>query len=312
MHPLKMRRLGVALASTLLLAASSAAQAGLFRAYLSKNGSDSANCTLLQPCRLLPAALAAVDEGGEIWMLDSANYNTAPVDVAKSVTILTVPGALGSLIGNAGNAITVSTPQVELTLRNVAIVHLAGAGHGVAVTGNAARVTVENSEIYGFLAGGGDGIRVEAEATLTVAGSTFRNNVNGILLRQGVASVSRTYLLNNDEEGLVVEPSGTGFATAYVSDSVASGNLYGISAFGDSETNIGRLFITRTVSSNNLSSGFDVWGGFGEITLGDCAAIGNEDGIVDWGGTIFSLGNNVAVGNSTDDVYLPMTPLAPR
>jgi hypothetical protein len=29
------------------------------------------------PCRLLPAALAAVASGGEVWMLDSANYNTA-------------------------------------------------------------------------------------------------------------------------------------------------------------------------------------------------------------------------------------------
>ncbi len=73
---------------------------GLFRAYLSQNGSDTNPCTLPAPCRLLPAALAAVKDGGEIWMLDSANFNVGVVDIAKSVTILAVPGALGSVVAN--------------------------------------------------------------------------------------------------------------------------------------------------------------------------------------------------------------------
>ena len=46
--------------------------AAVFRSYLSLNGADTNACTLPSPCRLLPAALAAVDPGGEIWMLDSA------------------------------------------------------------------------------------------------------------------------------------------------------------------------------------------------------------------------------------------------
>jgi hypothetical protein len=74
---------------TLLLSAT--AQAQLFRAYLAPDGLDANPCTLAAPCRLLPAALAAVTDGGEIWMLDSANYNAGPVNVAKSVSILAVP-----------------------------------------------------------------------------------------------------------------------------------------------------------------------------------------------------------------------------
>ena len=65
-----------ALALVFALVLSSAAHAQLFRAYLASDGSDTHPCTLAQPCRLLPAALAAVASGGEIWMLDSANYNT--------------------------------------------------------------------------------------------------------------------------------------------------------------------------------------------------------------------------------------------
>ena len=59
-----------------------------FRAYLSSSGSDSNPCTVQQPCRLLPAALAAVADGGEIWILDSANFNAGTVAVAKSVSIV--------------------------------------------------------------------------------------------------------------------------------------------------------------------------------------------------------------------------------
>src|SRR5690606_11129227 len=69
-----------ALAALLCLPLSSHA---IFRAYLASTGSDANPCTLQQPCRLLPRALSVVDEGGEIWMMDSANYNTTTVEIGK-------------------------------------------------------------------------------------------------------------------------------------------------------------------------------------------------------------------------------------
>src|SRR4051794_14557867 len=99
MNSANFRRAAWAAATGLLLASSGSAHA-IFRAYLSVNGNDMNACTLPAPCRLLPAALAAVDAGGEIWMLDSANFNTSLVSVTKSVTILAIPGQLGSLVGN--------------------------------------------------------------------------------------------------------------------------------------------------------------------------------------------------------------------
>lgn len=65
--------------------------AALFRTYVSINGNDANPCTLPAPCRLLPPALAAVDDGGEVWILDSGNFNTSNVNVNKSVSILAVP-----------------------------------------------------------------------------------------------------------------------------------------------------------------------------------------------------------------------------
>src|SRR6476659_4072782 len=78
------------------------AHAQVFRAYVASDGNDANPCTLQQPCRLLPAALTVVADGGEIWMLDSANYNTGQVNVTKSVTILAIPGAVGSVVATSG------------------------------------------------------------------------------------------------------------------------------------------------------------------------------------------------------------------
>jgi hypothetical protein len=109
-----------ALAALAALALCAPAQAQLFRAYLASDGSDANPCTLSQPCRLMPAALAAVADGGQIWMLDSANYNTSPVVIAKSVSILAVPGAVGSLVAFPFAAVQIST-GVSVSLRNLVI-----------------------------------------------------------------------------------------------------------------------------------------------------------------------------------------------
>jgi hypothetical protein len=61
--------------------------------------------------------MAPAADGGEIWMLDSANYNTGPVAITKSVTILAVPGALGSVLATGGNAIDIATAGVKVALR---------------------------------------------------------------------------------------------------------------------------------------------------------------------------------------------------
>jgi hypothetical protein len=70
---------------------SATAHAQLFRAYLAPSGVDSNPCTLAAPCRLLPAALAAVAAEARSGCSTRPTTNTAPVAIAKSVTILAVP-----------------------------------------------------------------------------------------------------------------------------------------------------------------------------------------------------------------------------
>src|SRR3954471_8318293 len=98
-------------------------QAQLFRAYLSIKGLDTNPCTLQAPCRLLPAALSAVASGGEIWMLDSANFNTATGSVAKSVSIQAVPGQVASLVAQGSTAaMNISGSGIKVGLRNLVFV----------------------------------------------------------------------------------------------------------------------------------------------------------------------------------------------
>src|SRR6516162_6974773 len=103
----------VAAFAAVALMLSAPADAQIFRAYVSSTGSDSNPCSLAARCRLLPAALTAVADGGEIWMLDSANYNTSTVTVTKSVTIRAIPGVMGSIVSTAGNdAMIVNAPGI--------------------------------------------------------------------------------------------------------------------------------------------------------------------------------------------------------
>jgi hypothetical protein len=86
------------------------------------------------PDRTVPAAaaaLTAVASGGDIWMLDSANYNTGTVTIGKSASILAVPGAVGSLVAlNNGPAISITAAGLTIALRNLVIGPLAGAAAG--------------------------------------------------------------------------------------------------------------------------------------------------------------------------------------
>ena len=170
------------LASGAFLMAATSAEAGLFRAYLSVNGKDTNACTVTAPCRLLPAALNAVDDGGEIWILDSANFNTTGTYIGKSVTIVAVPGALASLLSNNGsNSLNVYVPSGNVTLRNLNFLSIGdgslGTNQGISLYSTGTTLIVENSEFHGFATG----IELQGtDCTTMVKDSVVRNNQTGI------------------------------------------------------------------------------------------------------------------------------------
>jgi len=293
-------------ALALVVALSTAAHAQLFRAYLASDGLDSNPCTLPAPCRLLPAALAAVADGGEIWMLDSANFNTSQVNVAKSVAILAIPGAVGSVVATGGgDAININAAGVSVALRNLVVVPFAGGGgiNGI-VMNNGARLSVENSTIYNFSAG--HAIRVTAQATVRVVDTLIRDNAFGIWLQGGATGdISGTKMMGHSNSGLRVNGNLPGIvSTAAVSDSILTGNYYGISAYADNATALSRVSVTRSTMTNNVvGARSESFFGTVVVTVGNSMVTGNgkafsQAGI---GATFESLGNNTVRQNTSPD-----------
>jgi hypothetical protein len=206
------------------LLASLAAHGQLFRAYVSASGNDSNPCTLPQPCRLLPAALAAVQAGGEIWMLDSANYNTSPVNVTQSVSILAVPGVVGSVVATSLDyAIGVNGQGIDVSLRNLVVVRLDNGQEGIRfIQGNS--LVVAGCEIFSL-----PGFAIDANApggTLTVTDTVIHNAGGGISVANGTAMVDRTRIAGGGLYGVVAGSGGK----VTVTDSLILGAQLGVAA----------------------------------------------------------------------------------
>jgi hypothetical protein len=303
---------GVSLAA--LVGSSAADAAGIFRAYLSRSGSDSNDCTLPTPCRLLPKALSVTNSGGEIWMLDSANYNTAPVAITQSVTILAVPGARGSIVGNNGDAIQIGTAGIRVTLENVNILQLAGSGNGINMTDGAA-LNLINSSVFNFT---GAGVLVSTGATtslVSIKDTVIRGNANGLAVSGDArVNVVRSSFVNNSAAGVAVNAGGTFTATVYASDSSASGNQIGFYSVGAASGFASALYVSRCSANDNSVAGFAADGGVtGVIAVSNSTATGNTVGFLNVSnlGIFATYQNNMVIGNGTNTsgTIVPATPL---
>ena len=289
-----------AVAVTLLLSATAQAQA--FRAYLAPTGNDANPCSLAAPCRLLPAALAAVASGGEIWMLGSANYNTATVTIGKSVSILAVPGAVGSVVATGGPAISIAAGGLTVALRNLVIVPLpaSGATDGIVMTG-ASSLTIEDSLIANLP---GFGVNVLGTGTAKIANTTLRNNSNYAVYAQNGArvGVSGSKMLGNSNGVLAYGATATS-TTVAVSDSIISGGVESATTSATFAGASARISVTRSTIDGNVYGPTSVTNGSGSawVTVSGSMITNNTYG---WyqsgaGSVVKSLGNNHLADNTT-------------
>jgi len=283
------------------------------------------------PCRLLPAALAAVADGGEVWMLDSANYNSAQVEVTKSVTILAIPGALGSVVATGGgNAINIDTAGVKVALRNLVIVHLTSSSSGVSLL-QGAQLNVAGCEISGMQQ---RGIAVYT-GNVTVKDTVLRNNAYGFSAGASVvASLDRVHAKDNSTAGIwvsggsvtisnsVLSGNGTGaqafsngggvMSRVAVDGSVLIGNFNGISATATLASDSAEVTASRNIVTHNTNAGISTAsGGTVTVVAGGNTITENTYGIVVSGATtIHSRGTNTLAFNTTDVAGGALTPLA--
>ena len=294
--------------------ACSTAQAQLFRAYLASAGNDANPCTLQQPCRLLPAALNAVASGGEIWMLDSANYNTSTVTISKSVSVLAVPGVVGSVVATGGPAINIVASDLVVALRNIVIgpvVTLPPGTVGVRMESSGTTLIIENSLLANLAE---DGVFVQGTGDLKIARTTLRNNGGyAVSLNNGArAAISGTQMLSNVAGGVLANNSlASSTTTASLYACVISGGTDGVLAYNDISGSTARISITGS-TIEKMSYGLSSWtsdAGTAEVNIGSSLVANNEHG---WdqdgvGSTVKSLGNNQMRGNGTP--FGVLTPL---
>lgn len=324
------RRFVVAIVMVLI---APAVNAQLFRAYLSTSGSDSNPCTLPSPCRLLPAAMTAVADGGEVWILDSANYNSGQVSISKSVTILAVPGVVGSFVASTGSAaLRVNTAAVKLAVRNLSFTSLPGAANtfGIQVDSGSGLV-VEQSRFAKL----NTAILVQGGATVHVSDSIIRDSsFYGIELKNGPsASVFRTQLLANFE-GLRITGSAASTSRVTVTESLIADNVNsGIVAYSTVAGAVIKLGVQSSTVARMGSYGLTAQSDAGApvtISLKDNQFNGNAVGVAGFGAavkivasrnvlsdqqgaalsaasaTLQSAGDNIGIGNG--DFNFAVTP----
>lgn len=341
----RLTRIATALAVAVLPALACAQPTGLFRAYLASTGNDANPCTRAAPCRLLPAAIAAVQDSGEIWILDSANYNIGTVVFDRNVNVVAVPGVLGSIVARAANADTLVVPDgVTVGLRNLDFTafagdtFLTGQGIGVSTTGTG-KVYVEDCRFTGLRAAG---IFVQGPGSATVMRSTFRGNGSGITAsgRPSVVVVDSTFLDNSTAVFSTVTAPGAN--TLSVTRSVIRGSTAGIllsvptplaatrsvlrvtdsrieGLDSLSGQGIGMVVHGSVVADGdfhgnvvqNFGTGMFITGALNVSILGGNTITRTNTG-VNSAATVISAGNNIVQGISADFLPLPTSTIIPR
>ena len=293
----------VAFALSLVVAVVAAPADAAQRAFVASSGSDgntASGCGIATPCRSFESAQTVVSDGGEIVALDAAGYG--PITVTKSVTITANPGFYAGIAASTGTAVTINTAGINVTLRGLNI-NGTGASYGVFMT-NGNRLSIEDCIISNFYI---DGVAVYAAATVRIVDSIIRDSNTGIYLDTGAtATISGVKVLGNLNVGVLVAGfSASAVTTAAISDSVASGNGYGIYAYGVAGATA-RASVTRATSSNNhYGITADSGPGIQVITVSDSLVTGNSQcGLCQYSSagtsTLESLGNNTVRQNTAN------------
>jgi hypothetical protein len=289
------------------------AHALLFRAYVASTGNDSNPCTVAAPCRLLHAALNAVVDGGEIWILDSANFNTGTVQITKSVSIIGAPGQLASILTlNGSSGIRVDAPSGKVALRNIMVTDsVTNPGYEGIWVGNDVKLSIEDCSFTNLayeaiyadtLANNSSVVHVKNSVFRNVGGVRGSTYWVAVRANRGVAiDISNSQFFSTG--GVMVLADGQAATTTInLTDSYLSDGFHGAAAATGSAGVKASVYVTRTTFHGIMYplSAQTTGVGTATVTVSDSVSVGNYYGF--WqngaGSSIVSLGNNHITDNS--------------
>ena len=309
-----------ALALALALVAAAPAHALINRAWVSGHGPDAAGCGApTSPCRSFQYVHDnIIAAGGEIDVLDPAGYGS--VTITKSLSIVNDGvGTAGVQQSSSGqDAITINAGANDaIHLRGLNIDGLGFAYNGVNLVAGGS-LDIVNCVVRHF---NNAGIAIEPSTAdkFSITDTLTSDNVDGIVVWPSVTvngAIKGVIANNNLSVGIYFASSGTsGSVSVSVVDSEASGNGgVGFEAQGNTSGATIVLALRGVTASNNqagvasLASG----GANVQIALAHSLIVRNGFGTNNqYGGTIYSYGDNDINFNSTD-VNGTLTPIAQK
>jgi hypothetical protein len=261
------------------------------RTYVSGLGVDSNPCVAGWPCRTFQAALALTLPGGEIYVLDSADYG--PVTISKAVTI-TSEGAVAGVLAASGVGITISAGTNDvINLRGLDIDGAKSGSTGIQFSSGKS-LNIQRSVVRGFTQSGIN-FAPNGPSALVASDTTVTNNAsNGILVASGSAASGALSRVTASGNGVGILASGSTVSVT-VADTVAGNNNYGIGASAAAV-----MVRNSSVSNNAVGIAADQ---AAIVRVGQSSITANGTG---WqatnGGQVQSYGNNNVSGNTTDGI----------
>jgi hypothetical protein len=304
------------LLATVFVGALTPAHAQASRTFVSSGGSDSNSCAnATTPCRHLQQAYAVTNAGGEIEVLDPADYG--PLIIAHAI----------SIEGRGWAAINAATGQVAITIN----------------AGPSDKINISGVVLDGLAAGGNTGIQFNTGANLNIQDSVIRNfgafGINFAPNASSRLSISNTLVSDNTTDGIFITGSGSAGTAVNcdfdhvtienntslgasgmlvlsdgptihvtVSNSVSAGNPIGIVTNGAAP--IAVMVQNSTIANNGTGLVSANSTAAGIMWVSGSAIIGNGVGwTVSGSGTLKSFGNNSIVGNTSGNNAPPLVGL---
>jgi len=288
--------------------------------FVSGVGNDNNACSRQQPCRTFAHAITQTDPGGEIVVLDSAEYGTVSID--REITIEAPKGVYAGVDVPSGSAgIEIMPKATRVTLRGLRI-NSTGANLSIGIAfKSAGTLSVEDCILDGFpgLAFKEFGITVSNDdpstsnaGTLYVKDTAIRNwdvgiKAEGLYLQNDKFGLGAEVTL----ERVQLEANNIGLQVlqrhkATIRDSVISGNGTGLSVFaGDFHS--AKMVIERCLITYSGGNGVESFGADpnypGVVVLSNSVIVNNFRGTARGsGGLLFSRHNNTIEGNAVDEV----------
>lgn len=300
-----------------------------FESFVSSTGLDTNNCsTVALACRSFGFALTKTFSGGQITVLNAADYGTANITGAISIindnsgTATNVSS--GSTFGSATGMIYISAGSTDVvTLRGLVLngepfTGTSGSTVAGVVINNASRVNIENCTILNtpgagvFVAPGVQPATLPTSINVNLQNTTINGTGGGMKIASTVATpvtvtIDGSHIVGNTGGGIRIDGSSGGPVNVAISDSTISQNggsgLNVVSNMANVMVNL-----LRDVIGFNGGAGVQANGASAGIVLNSTALLNNASALsVVAGGRILTYGNNSIAGTQGSSFTGPAT-----